>query len=200
MRTVRTVLLAGAAALGLAGLALAAGPVYHEMTIRLPGGGVEHIRYTGNLAPKVMLVSGPAMPVAAGSGFWSVAYPFAELDRVSAMMDRQLAAMMDQARAMQQLAPPSGLDQAVLKDAPPGTSSYSMITTMSGNGFCSRSVQITSSPDGGKPKVVSNTSGNCGVQPGTSAPSASVAAPQPQGLQTISLKALHPVPSPKHGI
>lgn len=199
MRTVRTVLLAGAAALGiagLAGLAMAAGPAFHEITVLLPGGGVEHIRYTGNVAPKVDYVSGPAVPVAWNA--WSVSSPFAELDRISAIMDRQMSVMMQQAQAMQQAAFSGGLDQAVMKDMPAGTSSYSFVSTMSGNGVCSRSVQITSSPNGGKPKVVSHTSGNCGSAP--SAPANLDSAKPAAGVQTISWKGKPAAPAPRHGI
>ena len=200
MHSVRTVLLAGAAALGIAGLtglALAAGPSFHVMTIQLPGGGVEHIQYTGNAPPKVVFASGPAFPFFAaawGSPFWGPESPFAELDRVSAMMDRQMAAMMRDAQTMQ----PDGLYSAVMKDAPPGASSYSFVTTMSGNGFCSRSVQITSSPNGGKPQVVSHTSGNCG---GATTPSLSATPSQTsEHLQTISFKPVHPAKTSHQGI
>jgi len=200
MRTVRTAFLASAAALAVAGatgLALAATPVFHTMTIRLPGGGVEHIRYTGKVAPSVAFVSGPAV---ANIGYWDAAWPFADFDRISAMMDRQFAQMMDQARALDQMAASGGLNEAVLKDAPPGTSSYSMVTTVGGNGVCSRSVQITSSPGGGKPKVVSQSSGNCGSQSGGSMQGVSAGATQANGLQSISFKAGRAAPDRRHGI
>jgi hypothetical protein len=43
---------------------------------------------------------------------------------------------------------------------PAGGHSYSYISTMSGNGVCSRSVEITSQGNG-PPRVVSHSSGNC---------------------------------------
>lgn len=188
MRTVKTALLGGAAALGvlaLAGVAMAAGPVFHEMTIELPGGGVEHVRYTGNVAPKVVF---EAVPVAASSGYWNAAWPFAELDQISALMDQQFAQMMEQARVMNQMAAAGGLNEAVLQNAPPGTSGYSMITTLSGNGYCSRSVQITSSPNG--PKVVSHSSGDCGSTANVN-PQAAGGMQPADGLRTIALKTVH---------
>jgi len=190
MRRVRTVLLAGAVVVGvagLAGLALAAVPQIHEMAIRLPGGGVERIQYTGNVQPKVVFVGAPAFPVAS-FGFWGAASPFADIDRISALMDRQMDAMFRETQAMQQVVLSGGLDQAVLKDVPRGTSSYSMVTTISGNGFCSRSMQVTSSPDGGKPKVVSHSSGNCGSAAAMTAPSVSSSSRATGAVRTISLK------------
>jgi len=202
MRSVRNALLAGAAALGIAGvggLALAAAPAFHEMTVQLPGGGAAHIRYTGDVAPKVTLVSGSALRVS-DFGFWNVAYPFAEFDRISATMDRQINAMLAQAQAMQRVAISDGLNEAVLKDVPPGTSSYSMVTTIGGNGFCSRSVQITSSQNGGKPKVVEHSSGDCGSPSGGPAPAVTSGGTQSNGLQSVSLKTAHATQAQRRGI
>lgn len=201
MRTARTALIAGAAALGiagLAGLALAAGPSVHEMTIRIPGGGLAQIEYTGNVAPKVMFSSGPSLPFAADYGFRDS--PFAELDRISAAMDRQMDEMLQQVRSMQPLMFSGPLNQAVLRNMPAGASSYSFVSTMSGNGFCSRSVQIIASPDGGKPKVVSHSSGNCGADPGATMPSTTSADAPSNTLQTVSLKTVRPQPSARRGI
>src|SRR5579864_1152310 len=103
MRIVRTALSAGAAAVLLSatcGAAVAKGPQSHVMTVRLPGGGVEEIRYSGDVAPQVT-VSPEGIPV-------SVAWPlamfdsdlsFAGLDRISAAMDRQMNVMLRNARA-----------------------------------------------------------------------------------------------------
>jgi hypothetical protein len=198
MRTVRTAVLAGVAIAGLTGLALAAAPTLHEMTVQGPDGAVAHISYTGSVAPKVTFVQGPASPFAVS--FWRAPSPFAELDRITALMDRQMAQMMYQARLMEQQATADPLSTAVFKDMPAGSSSYSFVSTASGNGYCMRTTQITSSPNGGKPKVVSSTSGNCGSASGSAAPAQVKAAAPVTGLQTITYKAAHPVAQTRHGI
>lgn len=196
MRTVPTLILASVAAIGLTGLALAAGSM-HEMTVQVPGGGVAHVRYSGDVAPKITFVQGEAEPFAAA--FWAPDSPFAELDRISALMDRQMAQMMYQARLMQMQAS-DPLYSATLKDAPAGTSGYTVVSTMSGNGFCMHSTQITSSPNGGAPKVVTKTSGSCGNEKTNAAPSHMNAAPAAPGLQTISFKSMQPTAPARHGI
>jgi len=184
----KTVLLTAVAAAGLTGLALAAAPAIHEMTVAIPGGGEAHIRYTGDTPPKVNFVhSSEAMPV----GFFAPS-SFDEMERISAMMDHQMATMIYQARLMQQQAEAS-LGGSPLRSAEfygmPAGSSYSFVSTISGNGVCMKSMQITSSGSS-EPKVVSHTSGNCGAQSNTAAPTQAKAAPVPQSspLQTISFK------------
>jgi hypothetical protein len=189
MRSIRTVLFAGIAAAGLAGLsglALARSPAFHDMTVQLPGGGVAYIRYTGDVAPKISFTTGPVVPFASVFEPWGS--PFADLDRISAAMDRQMAEMMRQTQQIEQLAGSGTLNNATLEKLPAGMSSYSFVSTMSGNGFCSRTVQITSSPNGGKPQVVSHTSGRCGSQ-SMSAPALSKVAPSSNPLQSISVRA-----------
>src|SRR5215469_17811493 len=99
MRNVRTALLAGAAAVALAGLsgvAAARDRNTHLMTVQLPGGSIAAIRYTGDVPPQVVLSPAPAefgapMPSSAFFG------PFAMLDRMSAAIDREAASLMRQA-------------------------------------------------------------------------------------------------------
>jgi hypothetical protein len=62
--------------------------------------------------------------------------------------------------------PPNQPIEMALGDLPSGTESYSMVSTWSGNGVCTQSVEITS-PANGKPRVVSHSSGNCGSAPGS---------------------------------
>lgn len=195
MRTATTALLAGAAIAGLTGLALAAGPAIHEMTVQGPGGAVAHVRYTGSVAPNVTFVQGPVDPFAVS--FWGAPSPFAELDRITALMDRQMAQMMYQARMLEPQSVGSPLNQAALTGTPAGSASYSFVSTTSGNGFCMRTTQITSSPNGGKPKVVSQTSGNCGAPSGTDQSKVSQPA---SGLQTITYKSNHTDAQPRRGI
>jgi hypothetical protein len=64
------------------------------------------------------------------------------------------------------LAPNQPIEMA-LGNLPPRTESYSMVSTWSGNGVCTQSVEITSPANGGKPRVVSHSSGNCGSAPGS---------------------------------
>jgi hypothetical protein len=174
MRNVRTALLAGTAAVALAGLSGAAAARdlnTHLMTLQLPGGGVAEIRYTGDVPPQVVLSPAPVeygapMPI---SSFFGPGSPFAMLDRISAAMDREAASLMRQAE-MLAYAPAFAGNQpieAALRNLPPGTQSYTMVSTWSGNGVCTQSVEITSPASGGQPRVVSHSSGNCGPAPGS---------------------------------
>src|ERR1041385_5497790 len=98
MRIPTSLIIAGAAIFGLAGLAPTVAREFgtHTMTVRVPGGGVATIEYAGKVAPKV---SFQAVPIA---GPWAdpfIAFTqrdfpaFAALDRVSAAMDQQIDAM-----------------------------------------------------------------------------------------------------------
>ena len=105
MPNVRTVVLAGAAAIavaGLSGVAAARDLTPHVMTVQLPGGGVAEIRYTGDFPPQV--VFSPA-PTAFGAlpplgAFFGPASPFATLDWISAGMDREAGSLMRQAEML----------------------------------------------------------------------------------------------------
>jgi len=176
MQILRTTLLAGAAALASFGPASAQTP--HVMTVALPGGGVAEIQYTGDVPPKVVI--GEAPPAfAAGSpvaSFFGPDSPFAMVDRISAEMDRQAAAMFRRAEMLSAQARSGQPLEAAFGNLPPGGNGYSYISTMTGNGVCTRSVEITSNGNG-PPKVVSHSSGNCGPAAGGSTGAA--APPQP---------------------
>jgi hypothetical protein len=174
MRVFRTALLASAAAIavsGLSGVAAARDLNTHVMTVQLPGGGVAEIRYTGDVPPQVVFSPAPTalgafMPFGAVFG---PASPFATLDRISAAMDREAASLIRQAEMLANapaFAPNQPIETA-LGNLPPGTESYSMVSTWSGNGVCTQSVEITSPANGGRPRVVSHSSGNCGSTPGS---------------------------------
>jgi hypothetical protein len=174
MRNVRTALLAGAAAVALAslsGAAVARDLNTHLMTLQLPSGGVAEIRYTGDVPPQVVLSPAPTelgslMPI---SSFFGPGSPFAMLDRISAAMDREAASLMRQAEMLAN-APAFAANQpieAALGSLPPGSQSYTMVSTWSGNGVCTQSVEITSPANGGQPRVVSHSSGNCGSARGS---------------------------------
>ncbi len=162
MRFTRNSLLAGIAAIALAGgagLALAKDPALHSMAVALPGGETAQITYSGDIPPKVNFTADPV-----GADFYGPAGPFAMLDRISAEMDRDITGMMNEAPLM----PLPFWDQArpltaALNNLPAGTQQYSVISTFSGDGnVCTRTMEITGS--GPHPKVVSNTYGNCGTK------------------------------------
>jgi hypothetical protein len=186
MNTLRKLLIAGAAVLslgGVAGSALARAVETHVMTVQLPGGGVEQIRYSGDVAPEI--VFGPAADV----GFWGWDAPFADLARISAEMDREMSGMFREIEAMPAV-PVNGWSEAALANLPPGTQSYSYVSTFSGNGVCGRSVQVTSEGPGHKPQVVTRSFGNCGAHGAAALPD--VAAPdQAPGTTQIRSAPVH---------
>lgn len=173
MRIVPTTLLAGVAAVALAGTALA-----HTLTVQLPGGATEYVQYSGDIAPQI---SFGTIPIAAGpSSAFGPNSPFALMQQISAQMDRETAAMMNeinqlQSAAFSSFANPGPTMQAAMTNVPPGTQSYSFVSTLSPSGVCSQSMQITSNGPGQKPQIVTHSSGNCGAM-GVGGPT-SVAAP-----------------------
>ena len=206
MRNVRTGLLVGATAIALvgsAGMAAARDLDTHVMTVEVPGGGVAEIRYTGDVPPQVVFNPAPA-PLGAFTpydAFFGPASPFAELEQISAAMDREAASLMRQAEMLTRT-PVFSTNQpigAVLGNMPPGTASYTMVSTWSGNGVCSQSVEITSPANGGKPRVVSHSSGSCGSAPGTMGPIGTPAIPAPTHRPDVLETGVHgnsPYPGP----
>ena len=154
----------GAATLAVAGTAALAGTLHH-LTVNLPGGGTETIEYSGDVAPKVTFLTPDMVRDREDVRVWS---PFAEMNRVSAMMDamaadmdRQMQVSMLRARQMQQQMLAPGMTDAALGGLPAGTQNYSITTISNGQGVCTREVRITSAGAGMKPQMVSNSSG-CG--------------------------------------
>jgi hypothetical protein len=152
---------------GVSGVAAAQSTRAHVMTVQLPGGGVAQIQYTGDVPPQVTvsdaLVAAPTSfsPVfAAMPSMFGADSPFAMFDRISAEMDRQMAAMWRRAEMLSAQSP-SQLTEAAMRNLSAGSEGYSFVSTLSGNGVCVRSMQITSSGNGAVPKVVSHSSGNC---------------------------------------
>lgn len=200
MRTVRTALWAGIAAIcvaGFSGLAAAESQAVHTLTIQLHGGGVEQIHYTGNVAPKISVMPGP-MSIAAFAPMDPLFWPdpaFAGLRRISAAMDREMDSLMYRSQDWAML-PGGPLSEATLKDLPLGTSSYSLVSTMGGSGFCAKAIQIMSSANGGKPRVVSRTSGNRKAIPNFAIPAMLSTSPQPvDRLRTVSATLSGPSPT-----
>jgi len=155
MRTVPV--LAGIAALAVAGFSLSAlAQDVHTMTVHLPGGGTEHILYTGDHAPRIVINRGAQNPFVQRYSSWYS--PFAALDRISAEMNRQMDEMMRETATMPLLAAPSRLIETHNTDA--GATSFSMVSTMSGGHVCMQSVQITTDASG-KRHVEQHSSGDC---------------------------------------
>jgi hypothetical protein len=152
-------LAAGAALAGIAATAALADTMHH-MTVSLPYGGIETIEYSGNVAPTVAFSTPRLMQESEDGWTWA---PFAEMQRVSAMMDAMAADMDRQMQVslqrVQQLAP--GMTIAELNGLPPGTESYSVTTISTGRGVCTREVRITSNGEGIKPRMISQSYG-CG--------------------------------------
>jgi hypothetical protein len=181
MRTTRTLLLAATATIAAgaaATLAHAGTSDSHVMTIQLPNGAIEQIRYAGDVPPDVVL---SPEPVTAPNFQPVMEQPFALLERISAEIDRQAAAMSQAANTM--IAQPmpgfGGLTEASPGRLPAGSQGYSTISTFSGNGVCTRSVQITYPGDGNAPRVQSRTSGNCGPAQGAATPAELPPSPVP---------------------
>lgn len=195
MRPIRTALLAGvaASAIGLSGVALAQSPQTHVLTVQIPGGVVAQVRYTGDVPPQIAFGESPAnvnflapMPSLFGAGS-----PFAMLDRISAEMDREAAAMFREADALAAQARSGQPTETSIGKLPPGSEGYSFVSTMSGNGVCTQSMQITSQGNGAPPRVVSHSSGNSGPEP---APTGSInlpAAPAPGNRPDVVWTSAH---------
>jgi hypothetical protein len=173
--SIKPILAGGAAVLAAAVVApaLAGDGQVHVLSVQLPGGGVEQIQYSGEVVPRVVLV--PNQPAVAVPMF--AAYPFATPERISGMMDQQAAAMLQQVQTMH-AAPIS-----TFPGLPPGSSGYSFVSTMSGNGVCMRSVQITFNGANAAPKMVSSTSGDCGR------------GAQPPAQINVPTQTAHPMPN-----
>jgi hypothetical protein len=184
MRNLPTVLL-GVAAIGLIGaVAYAAdAPQTHVLVIPLPGGGVEQIRYTGEVAPKVIVRRGSPADAAWAAQFGAES-PFAMLDRIQAEMDREVAAMLQRSIAVRSAPAMSASRlQATVGNAPAGARSYSVVSTFSGDHECTQSVEVTSQGPGQPPKVVRQSAGDCAAAQSPPAP-ASPTPPIPPGRRT----------------
>jgi hypothetical protein len=170
MRKLHTALLA------VAGVALAAGAAeaaerMKTMQVAMPDGSIAEIHYAGDVAPRVEVVPIEAQRV--------IAYdPFAELDRISAMMEARHAAMMRQMAAIQQriqaaaAAGASAPGQVVVTGALPAGAhySYTMVSTSSGANGCTQTVEYSSDGSSAEPKVTRTSSGDCSAVEKNAAP------------------------------
>lgn len=180
----------------------AAKPVQHRMTVWLPGGGSEVITYTGDVAPKLSFTPSE---FTAEPAFWSpLAFgaPAVPPDRIalamnSLAMDNDMASMIRAADAMMAMPLASGVTEANLNALPPGSESYSMVSTVNGNAVCSRSVQITRTGHG-QPKVVRHASGNCAGAPDDSVLFQAAPSGHDGGLTAIGTKTALRAPAYPH--
>lgn len=175
MRLTRKIILAGGAALLVAGTAAVAADKLHTMNVALPDGSVAQIEYAGDVAPKVSVQPVRAVPVA-------FADPFAEFDRLAAYMEARHRAMMQQVAEMERAAAQAGSagpGQVTLAgDLPAGTHFTYVSSTTDANG-CTRTVEYSSDGGGAQPKVTRTSAGSCdAAKPDAAAPvTASVPAP-----------------------
>ncbi len=180
MRFTRTAILAGGAALLVAGTAAFAADKLHTMNVNLPDGSVAHIEYVGKVAPKVMVQPADPVPVA-------FIDPFAQFDRIAAEMQAQQQALIRQANALEQAAAHAGAGApgapgvTLVGDLPAGTHFTYVSSTTDANG-CTRTVEYSSDGKSQQPKVTKTSAGSCDAAEPEAAPvTASAAAPaQPQ--------------------
>jgi hypothetical protein len=217
----RILLLAGAVtagAIGLAGLAYAGDSGLKTLSLQLPGGQVARIEYSGPVQPQLVVVpltpSGRAMPVALPmiAGGANPAVPsapynpfaapdsFAQLDRISAMLNQQAAAMM-QAVQIMALPPLAGgaMVPAAMTGAPsgPGGISYSFVAFSSGTGgTCMQSIQMTSGGQGQAPHIVQQSAGSCGGAK-AGVPAVNPVSPSNRVPALLRVRDVHPMSVPQ---
>ncbi|MBS0385506.1 MAG: hypothetical protein JSS00_09170 [Proteobacteria bacterium] len=144
-----------AAILAFGAQAKGAPPQLHTMTVLLPFGGTETIRYGGDVAPTVTWSD-----TATGKTFAAFDAPFVGLtdfDRIAATMNQQMAALDRQIAALQREA----------ANAPSNT--VANAATGAASGFCAETVEMTQTGNQ-PPHIVRHTYGACG------APTANMAA------------------------
>lgn len=160
MKKLPALMLAGAAA-AVAGAAIAAAPKTNVMNVPLPDGSVARVEYVGDVAPKVSVQPAPA------EDFFAGAFPsFAGFDHMMEQMNRQTAALIQQAQQMSRQAATPGMNVASFGSMPPGTSSVSVVSFSNGGSSCTRTTQVVSDGPGKPPKVTTNVTGNCGTEAG----------------------------------
>jgi hypothetical protein len=157
MRFARTTILAGGAALLVAGTAAYAAEKLHTMNVSLPDGSVAQIEYTGDVAPQVSVAPAEAVPVA-------YADPFAELDRMAAYMEAQHQAMMQQVAAMEQAAAQAGSgapgQMTLVGNLPAGTH-FTYVSSTTDEHGCTQTVEYSSDGSSQQPKVTRTSAGSC---------------------------------------
>ncbi len=187
MRKLRTALIGGAVAVAATGAAVAASEHIHMMKVNLPDGAVAQIHYTGDVAPKVEVVSGPAaqrlMAVPVGLDDDAFFAPFARMDMIMAQMEQQHQAMMQQIAQMNEAAATASdgapAHLVAMGQLPQGaTVHYSFYSSTSGKNGCTQTVEWRSDGSGKQPQVTRASSGDCdAVKPSDKPSPAAVTAP-----------------------
>jgi hypothetical protein len=160
--------LTGAAAVALAGTAIAASPKTpaaktHVMSVPLPGGSVARVEYVGEVAPKVTV---EPRPLAELGSPWAVGFPsFAGFDRMMAEMQRQSQEMIRHAQEMAKHPTAPGAQPYIASygDLPAGQTSTTVVSVSNGGATCTRTTEVVSQGTGKPPKVTSSVSGQCGA-------------------------------------
>lgn len=166
MRLVSKIFLAGTGALVCASAATAAGQPTNVLRIAMPDGTVQRVRYTGNVPPRIVVIPAARRMAPVAIVRPDFAAQFRMLDRIAADMDRRFILARRQAAAMASQRRMAGGPVTLIRaqGEPPGAIHYSFVSMSNGASICSRTVQITSLGPNQPPKVVSQTSGNCGGQ------------------------------------
>lgn len=200
MRFVQTAIIATVASAAIAGAALAAGGDTNMMLVALPDGSVQHIRYEGAIAPQVVLLPA-APPVSLFDAAFGPASPFAEMDRISALMDAQAAAMMRQAAALQsQSAIPDRAGRGVImtnaQGEPVGVMRYNYVSSTTTADGCTRTISYSSDGTAARqPKVIKTSSGSCDAE---AAPTPAIARGAAQARPVTPVRSTSPAkPTPK---
>lgn len=161
--------LLGAAVLAVlgAGVAEAATAKLHTVKLDAPDGSVVEVQYTGDVAPKVQIVPADQVTVPAAIPMMGpvMADPFAEMERVSAIMDAHMHAMMQRAAMQQDAVAHGAAGQAapgftVTSDMPKGVHMTYYSATTDANG-CTRTVSYSSDGSGAAPKLTKAASDAC---------------------------------------
>ena len=163
----------GAAALIVAGacVAEAASAELHSMKVNLPDGSVANVQYTGDVAPKILIRPASAQDIAQANAVLvprMVAMPdvFAQMDRISAQMELQTAAMLRRAAQMQQVAIAQGANGApgvtvVSTGNMPKGAHFSYVSTTTDAKGCTRTVSYSSDGSSQTPQLTKTASDAC---------------------------------------
>jgi hypothetical protein len=167
VQALRNAILVSAAVIGVAGFAgsiAAQNSNVHVIAIHLPDGSVEQIRYIGDQPPQVSVdQDGESSAFAPQFGPFEAEPAFADLVRMSAEMDREATAMLRQVRSLSANGvAPDGFASADFGKLPPGAQGYSVVSTMSGGKVCTHTAQYFAGSNGKVPRVLTQTSGDCG--------------------------------------
>ncbi len=144
------------------------------MTVELPDGSIQQIRYVGDTPPQIRFVAQPvaAAPIAEPTDIFEAAFgpnsAFAEMERVSAAMQAQSAAMMQRAMAQAPAASGKGVTLTNAAGQPIGVMHYSYVSSSTDANGCTQTVSYNSddqAPNGqpAQPKLTRIAYDGCGV-------------------------------------